>query len=413
MPAAVTSPATSPATSQPGPGPLAPGSCLVHIGPSKTGTTNIQGSLWHARRALRGQGVRYAGVTRHSALATRAAANIRGFRADDDQPPPEWHWRGLVREVRRAGDSRVVVSSEYLAHAQEPVVRQIVADLGPERTHILVTLRPIARLLPSLWQQRVQSGSVHPFGTWLEATLGREGPLPERGVWHRHRHDLLAQRWADVVGPDRVTAITVTSPDRAWLLRQVEALLALTPGTLVLHDDFVNRSLTLAETRGLLALNRRLRDAGLPRSGILYVTHTGAARYLKLRRPPPDEQRAGVPAWAVDRTLQVAHRIVDGLRASGVRIVGDLDDLLVAPDVLTDDEVDAGQVPAEVAAVMAMGVAHVGGMLRHAEHLERHERLEEGTELGYLGARDMARILAGRARRLGSRAIRTRLGLGG
>lgn len=406
-------PSAEPTLSTTAPGPLPAGTRLVHIGPSKTGTTSLQGSLWVARATLRAQGVRYVGVTRHSALAARAAAGIRDFHAEDDTPPPDWHWQGLLREIRRAGDNRVVVSSEYLAHAAEPAVRRIVRDVGPDRIHVLVTLRPIAHLLSSLWQQRVQAGSHHRLEAWLEATLGRDGALPETGLWHYHHHDRLVARWADEVGPDRVTVLILDPANREWLLRQVEALLAVDPGTLALQDDYLNRSLTLPEAEALVALNRRLRKVELGRPDLLYVTHAGAARFLKTRRPPADEPRAGLPGWAADRAAIVASEIVEGLRESGVRILGDLEALTAQPAVLAEDGPGDRRVPLDIAATMAMGVARAGGMLRRAKRLERHARLEEGTELGYLGMGDLVRLMVTRAWRRGRRAVRTWLALGG
>ena len=238
--AAAPAPAAGP-TPADAPPALPPGTRLLHIGPSKTGTTSLQASMWEARAAMLAQGVHYAGATRHSSLAARSAAQIRGFYSEDDSPPPEWHWRGILREIRAAGDDRVVLSSEFLAHAREEAVRSMVEELDRERVQVVISLRPIARMLTSLWQQRVQSGSVKTFTEWLEGNLGRQGAIPDRPVWHQHRHGRLVQRWADVVGRERVTVVIVDSADHGWLLRAFEALLALRPGTLRLQDDYANR----------------------------------------------------------------------------------------------------------------------------------------------------------------------------
>jgi hypothetical protein len=392
------------------PAALPPGSRLLHIGPSKTGTTSLQAAMWEARAAMRDQGVHYAGATRHSSLAARAGAGIRDFYGDDDTPPPDWHWKGIVREFRSAGDHRVILSSEFLAHARPAAIRSMVEELDPGRVHVVVTLRPIARMLTSLWQQRIQSGSPRTFTEWLEANLGREGEIAHRSIWHQHRHGRLVARWAEVVGRDRVTVVVVDSSDHGWLLRAFEGLLGLRPGTLRLQDDYANRSLTLGEARAVRILNLQLRAAGLGRTDLLHIVHNGAARYLKLRTPAPGEAKIRLPAWAGERAAMLADAAVGEIEASGVRVLGDLASLRSQPELVPEEDPDDGLVPAEIAASMAMGVAYTAGMMRNSTLAAQHERLAQSNELSYLTTRDLVRLQADRVRRFGPRIIRQRLG---
>jgi hypothetical protein len=107
------------------------GTRLVHIGPSKTGTTSPQGSMWAARAEMRRQGVRYLGQSRHSGLAARAITGMSSPYADSGKPPAMRNWVAILREPRRAEEPRVVFSSEYLAHASRSAVEQVVGDMDP------------------------------------------------------------------------------------------------------------------------------------------------------------------------------------------------------------------------------------------------------------------------------------------
>lgn len=121
------------------------GARLVHIGPSKTGTTSLQGSMWAAQAEMRRQGVRYLGQSRHSGLAARAIAGMSSPYADSGKPPAMRNWVASLRELRRAEEPRAVFSSEYLAHASRNAVEQVVGNLDPARIHVVVTLRPLPR----------------------------------------------------------------------------------------------------------------------------------------------------------------------------------------------------------------------------------------------------------------------------
>ena len=65
---------------------LAEGTRLVHIGPSKTGTSALQAALWGARASMREQGVHHAGPYRNPVSAVRAVTGQAT--SYSDKPPP-------------------------------------------------------------------------------------------------------------------------------------------------------------------------------------------------------------------------------------------------------------------------------------------------------------------------------------
>ena len=314
-----------------GPGPAAsalPGQAiLVHIGPHKTGTTTIQAAFHASRDALAAQGVVYAGGGRRPIMAVLA---LRGARARRAAVPEIRHWSGLVDEAR-AANGRVVISNEAFADASPRAIARLVKDLGRDRIHVVATLRPLASILPSQWQQFVKGGLTVSFDDWLREVIDPNDPKRRRVFWRRHQHHELVARWADAVGADRVTVI-VLDDDPARLPGLFEGLLGLRDGTLAEHATMRNRSLTWPETEAIRTINMAFRAAGYPPALQTQLVARGIARHLLRREPDPAEPRTDVPSWAVERVAMVGREIVTGLLASRVRILGDVDRLLRVPE---------------------------------------------------------------------------------
>ena len=342
---------------------LPEGTRLVHIGPHKTGTSALQGAFHLARGAASKQGVHYAGPNRQPLHAARQVAALTdstaGARGELRQ------WARLVREIRSAAEPRILVSSEWFADAKEPGIRRIAHDLGPDQTHIVVTLRPLVRILASQWQQHAQAGHPAGFEPWLRTVFTEPESTMGRVFWHRHRHDRLVERWAGVVGLDRITVVVADDHDRDFLLRAFEGLTGLRTGTLSALDDHQNRSLTVAEIELVRRLHGALARAGIDPATRLKLMLFGAALRLRLRVPGPLEPRIEAPAWAVEDSTAIAQEIVRNLGQCGVRVIGNLSSLAAAPP-------DAGKASdgigdpdwSALAAAAAMGVLGFSGLAR-------------------------------------------------
>lgn len=349
--------------------PLPVGTRLVHIGPHKTGTTAVQSAFHQNRSALAEQGVHYAGSQRQPMQAVHAVTG-RPSPYADGRVPAMRRWSALVGDIRGSKAERVAISSEGFADADEKAVRRIAADLDGGRLHVVVTLRPLAELLASQWQQHVQSGMTMAYESWLRAVFDEPEQRVSRTFWQRHRHDQLIRRWASEVGPANVTTIAGDPRDREALLRTFEALLGLTAGTLVPEPDLTNRSLTDAEAEAVRAFNAAFRAEGLGTGLHAKVMRFGAAELLKRREPSPDEPRIRTPEWALQRATEAASDIVDGIAASGVRVVGDLASLapepVVAPEPIEAERLAAEEAWPKIGATMALGIVLASGLARGA-----------------------------------------------
>ena len=339
------------------------GTRVLHIGPPKTGTTAVQSALHAGRPMLAQHGVRLAGPTRHPASNVHAATGRRS--PGPGETPPRRKWLDLVREARRAKEPRVIISSEFFADARPDAIERIVDDIGRDQVHIVATLRPLARIIPSQWQQYVQSGIRVGFDDWLDRMFNKPETKLTPSFWYRHRHDRLVARWADVVGPDRMTVVALDESDRGMVLRVFERLLGLPEGVLVAERDLDNRSMTLAEIEVIRAFNVKFKAEGLDMPLHAQVMNFGAASYMKAREPGPDEPRVETPAWAVARISEVAREMADAIAASGVGVVGNLDHLVdVADQGRPDGDDPVVVITPELAASAAMGVLISGGLAR-------------------------------------------------
>jgi hypothetical protein len=361
---------------------LPAGTRLLHIGPHKTGTTALQSAFHTHRRELEAQGVHYAGPNRQPMGAAHVITGTPSPYADG-KTPPESRWRDLVREVEASSAQRVVISSEGFADAQPAGIERVVRELDRSRLRVVVTLRPLAALLPSQWQQYVQGGMTLAYEEWLQAMFDK----PARGVspsfWHRHRHDELVNRWAAAVGADRVTVIVGDETDHEHQLRVFEQLLGLKDGTLVPEPSLGNRSLTVPEVESLRAFNAAFRAEGLGTQLHNKVVRFGAAELLKQRTPAENEPKIETPAWAVERAVATAREIVDGIASPDVHVVGDLETLATAsPTPAKRAEAaayDIDVVWADVGATMALGIVLASGLARgDASEAWKHVPWPEG-----------------------------------
>ena len=217
--------------------PLPDGSRIVHIGPHKTGTTALQAAFWNNRKSVAKQGVHYASNGRHAMTAVLAGIEHISPWTVDKRPPPMWKWERLLNDIRSSNAKRVVLSSEFFADAKPENAARVVQQLDPKRVQIVVTLRPLSRILTSQWQQFVQNQNTIAFEEFLKKTLDDPHPAKPPVFWRRHRHDDLVKRWVDLVGPDHLTVVALNEGDRDMVLRAFEQITGLRTGTLEADPD--------------------------------------------------------------------------------------------------------------------------------------------------------------------------------
>lgn len=335
---------------------LPEGSRLLHIGPHKTGTTTLQAAFHQNRESLLRQGVHYAGKRSQPMTAAMAVATGRIMPGDSTNALDRWV--DLVAEINAAAASQTVISSEFFCEADAEHIRRIVSDLGTDCTHVVITLRPLVKILASQWQQYLQNRFTMTYAAWLDAMLNHADETDlTPSFWRRHRHDVLVRRWADVIGKDNVTVVVLDEADKRMLMRTFEEMLSLEAETLVPRDLAANRSLTFAEAEMVRSFNEQYQAQGWSHADYIRFVRFGAARYLQQRRPSPGEARVLTPEWAVERAIRIGTEMASDVASTGVKIVGNLDSLTDSLEgSAVGDNPEHIEVPTHVATRFSTGV---------------------------------------------------------
>ncbi|GAA2752967.1 hypothetical protein [Amnibacterium kyonggiense] len=336
---------------------LPEGSRLLHIGPAKTGTTSLQSAFHTNRAAIAAYGVHYAG--RNSQPRAAAGAVALGRRIAGHRDGLE-AWPRLVREIDESTAKRIVISSETFARADDERAATVIEALGADRTTVVITMRPLADMLPSSWQQWVQTGSRTSWPDWLDAMLRTEDTLtaPQPEFWQKTRIDALARRWSRLVGRDNVVVLSLAGAARDFPLRTFEAFTGLPEGVLVPDPRAENASPGYAVAETIRHFNARFAELdGATADVQAALVEFGAIRRL---REQPELLRAGgpieVPQWAADRAAELVREMVHGIRELGVRTIGNLDALAVPSRRPVAALQPPPALPTEAAAALLVGM---------------------------------------------------------
>ncbi|MDQ1695078.1 MAG: hypothetical protein QOJ03_431 [Frankiaceae bacterium] len=383
--------------------PFPKGTVLLHIGPHKTGTTALQGAFHSNRDALAEHGVHYAGRGRQPMLAALAMTGRPGRRGDTQTSPRRAE--ALAEEVAGALSQRVVVSTEFLADASADAAREAVRRLGGPRAQVVVTLRPLGRIMPSQWQQYVQNGLRARYDVWLDHMLNKPPyNRPTPSFWYRHSHDQLVQRWvAATGGPDKLTVVVLDESDRGMVFRTFERLLDLPEGLLVPESGVPNRSLSLGEVEVIRLLNHEFRRQKWSNEVYgRFIRNAVAKQLLEHRRPAPGEPVITTPKWAMERAAEIGTAAAASIAASGVRVIGDLASLGAVLDGGAPDKAEPSPdplIPASAAAIALIGTITASGQTGPvASPIEPNDD-PEVTAVGAVDTRTLARVVAARVRR--------------
>lgn len=304
----------------------------LHIGSPKSGTTFVQQAMWHNRSALAEHGVLLpTGGHRTQQPAVWDLREIPRHPADP-APSREGAWQRLVAEATAPGHRIAVVSEESLCSLGPPGIERALESLAPAEVRVVYSMRDLAGLLPSAWQEFVKHRSTLGFDGWLREVIDG-GPKTGAGGWFWRVHDAarVLERWSRGIPKDRVYVVTLPRPGapRDLLWRRFAGVLGIDPDLADLSGAFPNQSLGYAESELLRRVNAKV-DPELPRfvygrvlkEVLAHQVLAGRGRGTRLTVPA---ERRG---WVQDRQKAMS----EALREGGYQIVGDLDELLPAQE---------------------------------------------------------------------------------
>ncbi|GAA1539731.1 hypothetical protein GCM10009788_48210 [Nocardioides humi] len=275
-----------------------------------------------------------------------------------------------------------------------------------------MTLRPVAEILPSSWQQALRRGGAEPLETWLEGVL--EPGHPHHEAMRRYAPETILAEWGSRFGEERLVFVCGDKTDRMLNHRVFESLLGI-DGVLELQP-VLNASPPYAEVEMLRHFNLS-HGRGGPDAELWTRVMRQVGR--RMGDAPPSgvgQERVRVPRWAAERCNEQARRSIAALEASAATVVGDPTHLLVDP---RDHPVEVAA-PVEVTMQSAGWFTDIVARLavdelaaRTRQRIQRLEariaRLEQARRpeavLDGASTQDLLRALGRRARsRLGRRS---------
>lgn len=308
---------------------------LLHVGVPKTGTTYLQDRLWRNRdTALRTAGLLYPGdvVDDHF----HAAVHLQPARYLDWVDPAHTDaWPRLVDAVR-GWPGTSVISHELFATADADAVGRVLSDLADLEVHVVVTVRDLARQIPSVWQENVKNqhrATLDEFVTGL-----RDRPRAEQDpFWEFQDVVGILRTWGRDLPAERVHVVTVPRPGGGGptLWDRFCGLLGVDPSVLDRPVPPSNTALSPTQTEMVRRLNEHLQP-----SSVAWDRYERAVkRHLigdVLFEAPDRSPRVLTREQAV-WAARCADEMIADISAAGYDVVGDLADLRVDPSVAGDE----------------------------------------------------------------------------
>lgn len=302
---------------------------FVHVGLPKTGTTYLQNRLWRNRAtALSEFGLFVPGNTIEDHF--QLAVHLQPQRYLDWVDPARASATDLIVSQVTKWPGTSLISHELLATATPAQADQLLAMLAGREIHVVVTVRDLARQIPSVWQENVKNQGTIGFDEFVSGLrTGRDvGPF-----WEFQDYVRVLDTWGASLPRERVHVVTVPRSGSVLWPRFVSALGA-DPDRLDVTMPPANSGLSSAQVELVRRMNADLQPADIDWwryeravkemmiGTVMFASSSRTGRNLE-----PDDRR-----WAAEKSAEM----IDAVRRSGYDVVGDLDDLVVSPDVASD-----------------------------------------------------------------------------
>lgn len=348
----------------------------LHIGMMKSGTTYLQELCELNRDVLADSGVLW--PTSSGGIRYRAIRDLLGRTAKAHDDTAAWHV--LARQVRQhRGD--VVLSNELLAALNVRNIKRLTNAFSTAELHVVITARDLARVMPSHWQSTVKMGKAHTWSTFASSVCAdlssaERGELKVESTgedstgagrihdWFWRRHDVVSimAKWQSSVPAERMTLVTVppSGSDQETVARRFGSVIGVDLTALPQPASGGNLSLGAHSAELLRRLNEQMPDAD--RAERKYGLG-GAVLGARADLEPKFALSQAQQDWVRER----AQRMIDGIEHSGVRVEGELADLIPArqPPAGAVDPADTSDTELlQVASHALIGMVAVAAELR-------------------------------------------------
>ena len=303
---------------------------ILHVGFHKSGTSALQESLANQRDDLHKAGVLYPSIGKkaHHRVAWGLSQKPWGWKARGAEKTPYKIFSRMASLINLSPAQRIVLSSEFFAELEPDKIQKLAETIKNRQIKILFTLRPLAKLLGSSYQQYLKFGLKADYVEWLHSVLDEPGVSKLNPTfWTRHMHGEVVGKWASIFGAENVSVLIVDEQRPEFLYEQINAYLGLPAGFLKPEAEGSNRSLSAEEVALLLEMNQRFPKKREWNEYLIFIRN-GYIRQLTDNVPLKEgSTKLLTPSWAVAKANQLSSESKKKIKELGVNVLGDIESL--------------------------------------------------------------------------------------
>jgi hypothetical protein len=303
---------------------------ILHVGFHKSGTSALQESLANQRDELHKAGVLYPSIGKkaHHRVAWGLSQRPWGWKAKGAEKTPYKTFSRMASLINISPAKKIILSSEFFAELEPEHIHKLANSIRGRQIKILFTLRPLAKLLSSSYQQYLKFGIKADYVEWLHSVLDEPGVSKINPTfWKRHMHGEVVAKWAKIFGKDNVSVLIVDEQKPEFLYESINDYLGLPAGFLKPEQEGSNRSLSAEEVSLLLELNRRFPEKREWNEYLIFIRN-GYIRELTDNVPlKAGSTKLLTPSWAVTKANEIAGESKKKIQELGVGVLGDISSL--------------------------------------------------------------------------------------
>jgi hypothetical protein len=323
---------------------LAPRTVYLHIGLHKTGTTYLQNLMRVNHENMADQDVEFT-VVKGEPFQVFAVWDLQGRRPrGSDDKRIGGAWPALVEAINTSGHSTALISEERLSLCSIKQLRKAVRAFPDSEVHVIITVRDLARVLVSAWQEDVKNDKIW---TWQEYVDAARDPAmvtrsPARAFWVRQDVVKICEAWEAAVPASRMHVVTVPqspAPPEV-LVNRFASVVGFDPGRFTAEPGWNNELVGVAGTEVIRRINERMGG----RLNQRQYDHAIKAALVPMLAKRTEPVRFTLPPEELPWVNERADETIRILRSRGYPVVGDLEELRPVPregrrpDDATDDE---------------------------------------------------------------------------
>jgi hypothetical protein len=303
---------------------------ILHVGFHKSGTSALQESLANQRDELHKAGVLYPSIGKkaHHRVAWGLSQKPWGWKAKGAEKTPYKTFSRMASLINLSSAPKIILSSEFFAELEPEHLHKLASSIKNRQIKILFTLRPLAKLLSSSYQQYLKFGIKADYVQWLHSVLDEPGVSKiNPSFWKRHMHGEVVEKWASIFGSENISVLVVDEQKPEFLYESINQYLGLPAGLLKPAQEGSNRSLSAEEVSLLLELNRRFPERREWNEYLIFIRN-GYIRELTDNVPlKAGSTKLLTPSWAVAKANEIAGASKKKIQQLGVEVLGDISSL--------------------------------------------------------------------------------------